>query len=83
MHLEEKNLIINNGIALLRKLRHSISRKPLLSMYKTFLRPHLYYRDVIYNKPYNEKFTDIVESIQYNAALAITGVIKGNSKKII
>ena len=41
MHLKGKFSIINNGIALLRKLRHSIPRKPLLSIYKTLLRPHV------------------------------------------
>ena len=47
MHLKGKFSIINNGIALLRKLRHSIPRKPLLSIYKTFLKPHLDYCDVL------------------------------------
>ena len=70
-----------NGIVLLRKLRHSISRKSLLSIYKTFLRPHLDYCDVIYDKPYNEKFADTVELFQYNVALAITGAVKGTSKE--
>ena len=51
------------------------------SIYKTFLRPHLDYCDVIYDKPHNEKFTDTVESFQYNVALAITGAIKGTSKE--
>ena len=51
-------------------MRHSIPRKPLLSIYKTFLRPHLDYCDVIYDKSHNEKFTDTLESIQYNAALS-------------
>ena len=77
----DMHLIINNGIALLRKLRHSIPRKLLLSIYKTILRPHLDYCDVIYDKPHNEKFTDTVESFQYNVALAITGAIKGTSKE--
>ena len=81
MHLKGKFSIINNGIALLRKLRYSILRKPLISIYKTFLRPHLDYCDVIYDNPHNEKFTDTVESFQYNVALAITGAIKGTSKE--
>ena len=81
MHLKGTFSIANNGIALLRKWRHSIPRKPLLSIYKTFLRPHLDYCDVIYDKPHNEKFTDTVESFQYNVALAITGAIKGTSKE--
>ena len=81
MCLKGKFSIINNGIALLKKLRHTIPRKPLLSIYKTFLRPHLDYCHVIYDKPHTEKFTDTVESIQYNTALAITGPIKGTSKE--
>ena len=81
MHWKGKFSVINSGIALLRKLRHSILRKPLLSIYKTLFRPHLDYCDVIYDKPHNEKFTDTVESFQYNAALAIMGAIKGTSKE--
>ena len=81
MHLKEKISIVNNGIALLRKRRYSIPRKPLLSIYKNFLRPHLDYCEVIYDKPRNEKFIDTLESIQYNATLAITGAIKGTSKE--
>ena len=81
IHLEGKLSIIHNGIALLRKLRHSVPRKPLLSVYKTFLRPYLDYCDVIYDKPHNENFTDTLKSIQYNAALAITAAIKGTSKE--
>ena len=57
IHLKGKFSIVNYGIALLRKLKHSTPRKPLLSIYKTFLRPHLNYCDVIYDKPHNEKFT--------------------------
>ena len=45
------------------------------------MRPHLDHCDVIYDKPHNEKFTDTLESIQYNAAVAITGAIKGTSKE--
>ena len=57
IHLKGKFSVLNNGIALLRKLKHSTPRKPLLSIYKTFLRPHLDYCNVIYDKPHNEKFT--------------------------
>ena len=81
MLLKGKFSIINNGIALLRKLRHSISRKTLLSIYKTFLRPHLDC-DVIYDKPHNKKFADATESIRYNVALAITGATKGTSNEL-
>ena len=81
MGLKGKFSIIINGIALIRKLRHSIPRKPMLSIQKTFFRPHLDYCGVIYDKPNNKKSTDTTESFQYNAALAITGAIKGMSKE--
>ena len=80
MHLKEKFSFGNNGIALLRKLRFSIPSKPLLSIYKALLRPHLDNCDVIHDKPRNEKFIDPLESIQYNATLAITGAAKGTTK---
>ena len=74
---KEKISIVNNGIALLKKLRDSIPRKPLLSFYKAFLRLHLDYCDVIYDNPRNKKFMDTLESVQYNATLAETAAIKG------
>ena len=81
MHLKEKIFIVNICIVLLRKLRHSIPSKSLLSIYKAFLRSHLDYCGVIYDKPCHEKFIGTLESIQYNATLAITGAIKGASKE--
>ena len=81
MHLKEKISIVNNGVALLRTLRYSIPRKPLLSIFKAFLRPHLDYCDLVYDKPRNEKFIDTLESIQCSATLAITGAINGTSKE--
>ena len=57
-------------------------RGPLLTIYKSFIRPHLDYGDVIYDQHYNNSFHQKLESVQYNAALAITGAIRGSSKKI-
>ena len=56
-------------------------RGPLLTIYKSFIRPHLDYGDVIYDQHYNNSFHQKLESVQYNAALAITGAIRGSSKK--
>ena len=44
-------------------------------------RPHLDYGDIIYGQAYNLSFHQKLESIQYNAALALTGEIKGSSKE--
>ena len=52
-----------------------------MTIYKSFIRPHLDYGDVTYDQAYNASFQQKVESIQYNAALAITGAIRGISKK--
>ena len=42
---------------------------------------HLDYGDIIYDQPYNESFHHKMESIQYNAALAITGTVRGTSRE--
>ena len=52
---------------------------PLLTIYKSFIRPHLDYGDVIYHQAYTASFQQKIESVQYNLALAITGAIKGTS----
>ena len=63
-------------IGLIRKLQPIIPRVALLTIYKSFLRPHLDYGDVIYDRAFNESFQNKLESFQYNAALAIRGAIK-------
>ena len=56
-------------------------RGSLLTIFKSFVRPHLDYGDVIYDQSYNNTFHQKMESIQYNAALAITGAIRGSSRE--
>ena len=76
-HLKEKISIANRGICLIRRLRmfHAI-------LYCAFVRrPHLDYADIIYDQPRNENFTQNLESVQYNAALAITGCFRGTSRE--
>ena len=55
-------------------------RQALLTINKSFFRPHLDYRDIIYDQPKNESFFQKLESYQCNAALAITGAIRGTSQ---
>ena len=43
-------------------------------------RLHLDYGDILYHQPYNESINSKLESIQCNAALAITGALKGTSR---
>ena len=68
-------------IGLIRKLQPIILRTALLTIYKSFLRPHLDYGDVIYDRAFNESFQNKLESLQCNAAFAITGAIRGSSRE--
>ena len=69
-----KNILnkVNKMAGLLRKLQNILPREPLLTTYKSFVRPHLDY-GVIHDQHYNNSFHQKLESTQYNAALAITG----------
>ena len=80
MHIETVLCKVNKGISIIKKLRHALSRKSLLTIYKAFLRPHIDYGNIIYDQPSNEFFCEKLESVQYKAALAITGAIQGTSR---
>ena len=82
---------------MIRRLYKYLPRKTLLNIYKAQIRPHLDYCDIIYHRPCNDSlskntycqeiqnpnllFNNKIESVQYNAALAITGCIRGTSKE--
>ena len=70
-------------MGLLRKFQQILPRSTLLTIYKTFIRSWLDYVDIIYDQAYNSAFHDKLESIQYNACLAITGTIRGTSTEKI
>ena len=72
---------ISKTLGLLRKLHNLLPRSALITIYKAFGRPHLDYGDILYDQAYNMSFHHKLESIQYNACLAITGAIRGTSKE--
>ena len=72
---------ISETIGLLRKLHNFLPRTALITINKAFIRPHLDYGDILYDQAYNMSFHQKLESIQYNACLAITGAIRGTSKE--
>ena len=74
---------VNKTIGIIRKLQNVLPRSALLTIYKSFIRPHLDYGDIIYDKAFNESFHAKLESLQYNATLAITGAIRGSSTEKI
>ena len=73
--LEDRFAIANKVIGMLKKLNNYISRHSLVTLYKSFKRPHLHYAGT------NIKICDKIESLQYNPDRAITGAIRVLSKE--
>ena len=77
------------AIGMLRFLSKYLSRNTLNELYKLYVRPHLDYGDVIYHIPQKEdNFSSLgnhlmekLESVQYAAALAVTGTWRGTSRE--
>ena len=72
---------VSKSIGLLRKLQMILPRRSLVTIYKSFIRPHLEYGDIIFDQAFDNSFHDKSESIQYNASLAMTGAIRSTSKE--
>ena len=72
-HIKEKMTKAMKGIGVFKRLSKILPRHSLLTIYKSFVRPHLDYGNILHDQPNNKSFS-------YNAALAITGAIKGTSQ---
>ena len=71
-HIKEKLRKAYKGITLLRNLSNKLPRYAFVTIYKTFIRSHLDYVDIVYHTPNNEAFINKNEKAQYDAALEIT-----------
>ena len=56
IHIEQKTKNCNKIIARIRRLSTSLPRKFFFTIYKLFLRPHLDYGDILYDKLDNQNF---------------------------
>ena len=65
---------------MIHKLTCVLPTESLITIYISFVRPHIDCGDVIYDQPNNDSFCNMIERVQYNAALAITGAIEGTSQ---
>ena len=72
---------VNKTVGLLHKLHNILPRSALLTIYKSFIRPHLHYGDIIYYQAYDASFHQKLELLRYNACLATTGAIRGTSRE--
>ena len=80
-HIKNITQKISKTMGLLRRLQPILARSSLLTIYKTFVRNQLDFADVIYDQACDSSFHEKLESIQYNACLAITGAIGGTSSE--
>ena len=76
-----KNILTKVNKNYSKSCKTSLTRGSLLTIFKSFVRPHLDYGSIIYDQIYDNTFHQKMESIQYNAALAITGIIRGSSRE--
>ena len=75
-HIKENIFKTMKRIGIIRKLNKEILQNSVITIYKSFVRPHLEYGDIIYDQQNKKNLNHKIERIQYNATLAITGAIK-------
>ena len=92
-HLSEKISTARKGIGIIKHLAPYLPLKSRDQIYEIHVRPHLYYCDLVYHIPTKTvEVSDsgssrvltsqmsILESTQYQAALAVSGAWKGTSR---
>ena len=80
-HIDKGLTKASKSIAVINRLRNSLSRKSLITIDKAIIRLHLDCGDILYNQPNNATFCQKIEPFQYKAALAIAGTIQGTSQE--
>ena len=78
-HIDKFLTKASRGIPFIKRFWYFLPRKSLITIYKAIIRPHPGYGDILYDQSNNASFCQKFESIQYKAALAITGTIQGTS----
>ena len=63
-----------------KKLCNILPKDAFLTIYKSFVRQHLDYGDIVYNQSNNQKFLNKTEAAQYNTAFTVTNTMKGTSR---
>ena len=63
-HIKEKMSKAMKGKGIIRKLNKALPQHSLITIYKSFVRPHLDYGDIIYDQPNKESLNQKTEIIQ-------------------
>ena len=87
-HLNEKIIRAKKNLGIIKHLSNFLPLKTLNQMYKTLVRSHLDYCDIIYHIPSRQNHLGVflntlmerTERIQYQAALTITGAWQGSNR---
>ena len=85
-HIQAAIAKSRKAIGMLKLMSKYLSRNTLSELYKLYVRPHLDYGDVIYHMPQGDDCSgnylmEKLESVQYSAALAVTGTWRGTSRE--
>ena len=75
-NISEKIYKVMRDVGILCKLKCVLPRSSVLTIYKSFIRPHLDYGDINSDQPATAIFFIKIESVPCNAALAITDAIR-------
>ena len=78
-HIQAITSKVSKTIGLLRKLNDFLPCSSHTTIYKSFVKPHLDYGDVMFDNAYNKSFQQRLKSLQCKASLALPGAIKGFS----
>ena len=70
----------SNALNTLKRVKYKLDRTTLITIYKSHVRPLMEYADVIWDGC-SIADSNLLESIQYEAARIVTGAIKGTNKK--
>ena len=62
-HINEKINKVNKGIGIICKVNNILPSHPLLTIYRSFVRPHLDNGDVIYDQAENESVNSKTEQL--------------------
>ena len=92
-HIKSAISKTRRGIGLLKSFSQYLPRHTLSNLYKLYVRLYLNYGDIIYHIPAKvcefsnniilPNLMEKIESVQYSAALAVTGAWRGTSRKKI
>ena len=85
-HIQEAINKSRKAIGMLKFMSRYLPRNTLNELYKLYVRPHLDYGDVIYHIPQRmdgskNYMMEKIESVQYSAALAVSGTWRGTSRE--